>query len=704
MKQYFPKPNTGYLQTNRSDELGSLWSSFNLDFQKNLGSMKLSDKLVTNTTSSDDADLGLPYAFEFWANKWWAICGTRVFKSASSELTSAFTEDASGYGIGTATTEFDVTNTAGTTYRYAYTGNGTDPLITALTVPATSSVKITLTNMASGNEGTFTVTASGNNYFEVTNASGVAEASKTIGSLGSVSVTGTATTLGKTYNINQSDFCIFDNFLYSSTRTVLYKKKDEIGSLNHWYFLYNFGEANVSHELAYFKRTNRLYFIDYVSSACFVGSIDDQDVVATSGSYSLNVSNTVNTPITMVTNSNYVWIGGIRRNDSENTPSRNNTFATITQWDGISAQPTEEFVIKGASGIMSMFVEDDIPYAVDSEGRVLKYTGYSFKEISRLPIDRTLLTSSSLTNPTNGRFMHPNGLIATKNNTLLLSINNLNYNNTGNVTENLPSGIWELDLSTGNFTHKHAPTLKAYNSATVTDFGQNRILAVGAIKLNTLGSNAAAGRSTILAGYSYYTDATTTKSGIFIDNPQDASTDNEGQKRGYFVTTWYESPEVESTWTKIWAIYKRFKNSTDKITFKYRLEEEDPVEATITWTSTSTFTTTTNVLAYSGYEAEIIQGTGSGACTNITSVTELAGTYTVTIDTAITGVTGTAKARFQKWKKIYPVASGTVKSYTEMPFDATNVRIQIKGILEWTGDGEFSKFILMDDEDIISNL
>lgn len=701
MKQYFPKPNIGYLQTNRSDELGSLWSSFNLDFQKNLGSMKLSDKLVTNTTSSDDADLGLPYAFEFWGNKWWSICGVRIFKSASEEVTSAFAEDVAGYGIGTSTTEFTVTNTAGTTYRYTWTGNGTDPLITALTIPVASSVRVTATNMASGNEGVFTVTASGDNYFEVTNAGGTAEANKTINT-GYIAVTSASSTLGKTYNLNQSDLCIFDNSLCSSTPTVLYKKKNETGTSTHWYSLYNFGDSSVSHKLTYFKKFNRLYFLDYVSKY-MVGSVDNQDVVSTSGNYSLDISSTVNRPITMVTNSDYVWIGSIKRNDSA-VPNRNGTFATITQWDGISAQPTDEFVIDGASGIMAMWVKDDTPYAIDSEGRILKYTGYSFKEIGRLPIIRTLLKNTSTFSASIDRYIHPNGFIGTKNDTLLLSINNLNYNNAGNITENLPSGIWEFDLTTGNFTHKYSPTLKAMGSSTVTDFGQNRILSAGALKLNTLQSNSTNGRSTILAGYSYYTDATTTKSGIFIDNPQDATTDNEGQKRGYFVTTWYEAPEVESTWTKIWAIYKRFKNSTDKIIFKYRLEEEDLIEATITWTSTSTFTTTTNVSAYAGYEAEIIQGTGSGACTNITSVTELAGTYTVTIDTAITGVTGTAKARFQKWKKIYPVASGTVKSYTEMPFDATNVRIQIKGILEWTGDGEFSKFILMDDEDIISNL
>lgn len=702
MKNYFPPQNQSYryLQTNRSDELGSLWSTFNLDFQKNLGSMKLSDKLVTNTTSSDDADLGLPYAFEFWAGKWWSICGSRIFKSASLELTSAFSEDVAGYTIGDSTTQFDVTNPSGTTYRYTYDNTGTDPLITALTIPIGSTVLVYATNMASGNEGTFTVTASGNNYFEVTNAGGTAETNKTIGP-GYIAVTSTTSTLGKTYSMNFSDMTIFNSRLWSTTPTGLYSKTYDVGS-DPWYFHYTLIDGTY-HKLIYFKKFNRLYFLDSLTGL-YVGSIDSSDNMAVTGSYSIDLSSSVYRMTTGVANSDYIWIAGMKTNTTSASPTNSGTFATITQWDGISPQATNEFILD-TSGILAMWVKDNIPYAVDSEGRVLKYNGYSFKEIGRLPIDRTLLTySSGASFPTNGRFIHPNGFISTKNDTLLLAINNLNYNSTSNISENLPSGIWELDLTTGNFTHKYAPTLKAYNSSTVTDFGQNRVLAAGAIKLNTLGSNAVGGRSTIMAGFSYYTDATTTKSAIFIDNPQDATTNNEGQKRGYFVTTWYEAPEVESTWTKIWATYKRFKNSTDKIIFKYRLEEEDPVEATITWTSTSTFTTTTNISAYAGYEAEIIQGTGSGACTNITSVTELAGTYTVTIDTAISGVTGTAKARFQKWKKIYPVASGTVKSYTEMPFDATNVRIQIKGILEWTGDGEFSKFILMDDEDIISNL
>jgi hypothetical protein len=689
MKQYFPKPNIGYLQTNRSDELGSIWSSFNLDFQKNLGSMKLSDKLVTNTTSSDDAGLGLPVAFEVFDSVWWAICGTKIFKSSTDELTTTFTADTSFYVTGGSDeTRYDITNPSGTTFRYTYNGTGTNPNITAVNYPIGARVKIQDTDFNNNNEGTFIITGSGNNYFEVTNASGVAENDIVIGFRDGISVSGGP--FGSDYSPLYSDMAYFNNFLFLTTQTAL-RVTVIVGAGDETISNIATLQSGINHKLLYFKKTNRLYF-NYNTQQ--IRSLDDTYSVSTSGTYTLDLNYSPSYFSTMVSNSSHIWIGTSLPTGSSKTRG------TIIQWDGISAQPTNEFPIE-AGGIVAMCVNNDTPYAIDTEGRILEYNGYSFKEIQRLPIDRMLLVNATALGQ---RFIHPNGFIPTKNNTLLINVNNLNEDANSTINENLPSGIWELDLSTGNLTNKYAPTLKSMSSSTVTDFGQNRIVNAGAIKMGYRESDSTAGRSTLLAGFSYYTDATTTKSGIFIDSPDKPNTDNEGQKRGYFVSTWYESPEVESTWTKIWAIYKRFKNSTDKIIFKYRLEEEDPIEATITWTSTSTFTTTTNISAYAGYEAEIIQGTGSGACTNITSVTELAGTYTATIDTAITGVTGTAKARFQKWKKIYPVASGTVKSYTEMPFDATNVRIQIKGILEWTGDGEFSKFILMDDEDIISNL
>ncbi len=88
--------------------------------------------------------------------------------------------------IGGSTTQFDITNTAGNTYRYTWDGNGTDPDI-ANNVSVGTMVKTNGQNFNASNNGTFNVTAIGVNYFEVTNAAGVAENDVTIGT-GSIQV------------------------------------------------------------------------------------------------------------------------------------------------------------------------------------------------------------------------------------------------------------------------------------------------------------------------------------------------------------------------------------------------------------------------------------------------------------------------------------------------------------------------------------
>ena len=83
--------------------------------------------------------------------------------------------------VGSSTTQFDITNPSGTTFRYTYDTTGTDPAITAVTFPAGSQVTVNIANASAGNNGTFTITASAANYFEVDNPAGVAEVNKTIG-------------------------------------------------------------------------------------------------------------------------------------------------------------------------------------------------------------------------------------------------------------------------------------------------------------------------------------------------------------------------------------------------------------------------------------------------------------------------------------------------------------------------------------------
>lgn len=602
MKHFFPPQNQNfrYLQTNRSDSLGSLWSSFNLDFQSKLGTMRLANKLVTNTTSSDFPTLLLPVAFEFWSGLWWAVCGTRIFRNTTAELTSTFAED-----------------------------NSDDA--------------------------------------------------------------------GIDYTIS-SDLIVFNDHLWSTSATLLRSKEDKIEGIP-WVTIATL-TSSYPHKMVYFKKYNRLYVINQVTnSSTSIYSVDTSSVVSTTGDYTLNPSRSVGFLTTMVANTSFIWIATFRDN-SQTGVNANETKGSILQWDGFSNQVLNEFPIE-SGGVLAMCVVNDVPYAIDTEGRILKYTGYSFQEIARLPIDRTLLV-----NPTTyavNHFIHFNGMVATKNNTILFLINNLNDDVGADVTENLQSGIWELDLETNNFTHKYSPTLKARSSSTITDYGQSRISAPGALKINYLQSNSANGRSTLIAGFNYFTDATTVKSGIFIDSPAKATTDNEGQKRGYFVTTWFESSEITDIWNRIWVTYRRFLNSTDKIVLKYRTTEEDPTLANVIWQSTTQFTTTTDVSAYdpsqspfdgiTGGEVEVLQGTGSGSCTHITSVSNNAGTYTVILDTAITGVTGTGKVRFQKWIKLVEI-TGQVLQYGESALNIADTRIQIKGVMKFTGDDEFHEMAI----------
>jgi hypothetical protein len=702
MKYFFPPQNQGFrlLQTNRSDNLGSLWSTFNQDYQTNLGTMRLSRKLVINTSSATSATLGLPVAFEYFDDKWWTVGGNKIFTNSNELLTSTFSSDITGYNFGDATTQFDVTNPIGTTFRYTYDGTGTNPGITALTFPIGAQGAIISPNLAAGNNIAFTVTGSGSNYFEVTNASGVVESNKVLGASGYLYVLGGST--DTTYNSTQSDLKVFNNGLWSTSTDKLYLSSAT--GLDYWTVKDTLGASGI-HQMVNFKKYNRLYYVDDIDT---ISSISTTGSVANSaGSYYLDLSDSELPISCMESNSQYIWIGTRRLSSSS---SNQGTIGAIYQWDGLSSQPTNEYKLPTA-GVLAITVHNDIPYAIDTEGRILKYTGYSFEEIQRLPINQILLQNAT---DSGQPPVHFNGFIATKDDTLLVAVNNLNDNELATVNENLPSGIWELDLATLNFTHRYSFTLKTLGSSTVTDYGQNKISAIGAIKLNTFASSSSAGRSELFAGCTCFTDATNTQSAVYITTPNAPSTDNEGQKRGYIVTTYFEANDVQDLWSRIWAVYKRFSTSTDKLIFKYRFVDEKPVEANITWTSTTTFTTTTNVSAYAptatpfdgttGGEVEVLQGTGSGSCTHITSITESMGTYTVTLDTPVTGVTGTAKARFQKWIKIFPEITGQVLSYGQVAIGKSDTTIQIKLVMEFTGDGEFMKFIIATNEDIKSTL
>lgn len=167
---------------------------------------------------------------------------------AESQSTS-FTDGnhSSGFGwfvyyrsltLGDSTSRFDISNPYGSSIRYTWDGTGTDPNI-ANRVFVGDQVVINGENFSAGNNGTYTVTKTGTNYFEVSNGSGVAENDKTIGT-GSLVVN---TTSAASNPIPYADFApnsvreILDSFfsMLNNKEANLISQKDALRWLNEGY-------------------------------------------------------------------------------------------------------------------------------------------------------------------------------------------------------------------------------------------------------------------------------------------------------------------------------------------------------------------------------------------------------------------------------------------------------------------------------------
>lgn len=385
--------------------------------------------------------------------------------------------------------------------------------------------------------------------------------------------------------------------------------------------------------------------------------------------------------------SNRIWIG---------------TMATsgkgyIYEWDGASAQTTRSYRLE-AQGAISCVIKDDVPWIVDSNGRLMVYYSGTFKEMARLPLnDKFLLNATAITN---NRFIHPNGMTVT-NSRINLLINNVIDDSVSSIPEYCPSGVWEYDPDIGLY-HKYSASYTSLGSNTITDYGQNRLSAVGGLSEMKLSNPNAAATGDILAGIKTYTNLTDTNVGVFTNDTFDAVTGTTGQKAtqafGYSVTTKIRAAKLLDAWKKLFVLHEKFLTATDRIIVKGRSSTVLPTEATITWTSTNSFTTSTDVSAYAvGDEIEVTQGTGGGLCAHITALQVGSGpSYIITLDETFTGATGTGKARFQKWRKIGEVQdTGTNKDILPGAFIDPSDYLELKICFLFTGKNEFKEAVLL---------
>lgn len=426
---------------------------------------------------------------------------------------------------------------------------------------------------------------------------------------------------------------------------------------------------------------NRLYFLG-TTTLKEIWSMNTSETVAESSTNTINLANastfSVSSVICGVATNNHIWYGTLSENE--------NGLGVVFQWDGVSSSTVNAYVLP-TYGMLAMTVRDNTPWGMDTEGVLRRFNGQVFEEMARLPKKKGKLFKSPFAAAT-ARLIHYNGMF-TRGESIFMLINAAYSDSTGNNEENIPSGVWEYNDTNG--LHFVGPLSLWVNGTTTdaTDFGSFNLNGVGALVDAQTVDTTASTNGDMLAGATYFKDATTTKDAIFLNDRNDTK-----QKAGYIVTDKIFSPQVKESWNNLIIRLRKLLTATDKLIVKYRVSEDDPIHFTGTWTSTTTFTTTTDISAYAGYEVEVLNGVGNGRLSHITSVTG-SGTYTATVDETYTGATGTFKGRLQNWKKSSSFANQTDEA-PEFPLSDLGASnwIMLKIWLVTTGRGEIHDLLL----------
>lgn len=172
-----------------------------------------------------------------------------------------------------------------------------------------------------------------------------------------------------------------------------------------------------------------------------------------------------------------------------------------------------------------------------------------------------------------------------------------------------------------------------------------------------------------------------------------------GENRGSFVTQKIWSNDIEDVWNKAVIKTRGLLNSNDKCIMKYRTTEKQYYPITpfsnqfaataATWTTTSAFTVTSTKFAnvVAGEEVEIVSGAGAGVIAHINTITNNAGTYTITIDETLPLVTAgdTSYIIVDNWIKGSTITSADTKQHKLTSINLNGKWLQLK--VELRGDG-----------------
>lgn len=308
--------------------------------------------------------------------------------------------------------------------------------------------------------------------------------------------------------------------------------------------------------------------------------------------------------VTLMPSHSIEWIRATQTQVFIGVVDTNKGYPGVYTYDPVSEQVVFYPMTFPGVGSGAPLIHEESLFILACDGRLKVFNGGGFDTISETPYSKKNLFFSSI---------HRNAAGLSKNLFYFILRNG--------ASTKVPDGLYVYDTVDQNFYHTAPVTL---NSG---DAGQ-------------LGLNATQGlfvdANDMLFGVQ---NTAGTKKGIYsLGNDFGVS----AVYRAWFITPRMQaSPDVIQTiWRKIWAKYRLYGSSTIEIKARVALLQQDNVAGTAilsgTWTSTTTFTTSNDIsAAVVGNEFIIYDETNASKTAYITAISVVAGTYTVTIDTAI---------------------------------------------------------------------
>lgn len=420
-----------------------------------------------------------------------------------------------------------------------------------------------------------------------------------------------------------------------------------------------------------------------------VWSVSQGDALANSGSYTLDLGLEPDfTSTVLMAGTDRIWAGF---SNAGNNSGKGRSI--MVEWDGVTANTASRKYYIEASRIMAGVIKDDVPYVVDSLGRLMRWNGGTFEEVDRFPLNggTFYFTSSNL----HQNAIHPRGM-AVDGDEILICVSNLAQGSTSTPTFNdFPAGVWAWSERTGLY-HKYAPSFQAVADTGITnltDFGQFRAAYGGPCIVQETINKTSSDGGRVMFGMSYFAagddDLSANESyGLWTDDTNDNT-----QKAGWAVSPRISASKFRDTWEKIYPMLTELETSGDLVEIKYRTKDETPTYMLGTWTGTDRFSTTTELTAYEqGDEITVVNGKGGGTVAHARSITSGAGSEVV-FDRDITGITvgQTSRFRIEKWKKVGKIQDMAHEGFT---IGVKDHWIQIKVYMQWTGKREWYGILL----------